>query len=77
MPMTVSLLLRLPNNPRHWMLGQVDFINWGDSMPGLISLCSVFCSILRAKTRLLSSQGFSGMNPFNQSSWSTKVFSVK
>ncbi|WKA00339.1 hypothetical protein VitviT2T_018701 [Vitis vinifera] len=37
MPMTVSLLLRLPNNPRHWMLGQVDFINWGDSMPGYTS----------------------------------------
>ncbi|KAL6329319.1 hypothetical protein AAG906_016211 [Vitis piasezkii] len=52
--MTVSLLLRLPNNLHHRMLGQVDFINGGTSMPGLISFCS----------------GFSGMNPFNQSNWS-------
>lgn len=47
MPMTVSLLLRLPNNLHHQMLGQVDFINGGPPC-----------------------QGFSGMNPVNQSSWS-------
>ncbi|RVW75961.1 MDIS1-interacting receptor like kinase 2 [Vitis vinifera] len=45
--MTVSLLLRLPNNLHHRMLGQVDFINGGPPC-----------------------QGFSGMNPFNQTNWS-------
>ena len=58
------LLLRLPNDLHHRMLGQVDFINGGEgaSMPGLINFCSVFFySILRATTRLPSSQRVAGV----------------
>ena len=70
MPMTLSLLLRLPNNLHHRILGQLILLIGGASMLGLISFCLFFYSILRAKTRLPSSQGLSRMNLFNQSSWS-------
>ncbi|RVW43502.1 MDIS1-interacting receptor like kinase 2 [Vitis vinifera] len=68
--MTVSLLLRLPNNLHHRMLGQLILSTGGlharfDQLSALF-----FYSILGAKTRLPSSQGFSGMNPCNQSNWS-------
>ena len=47
MSMTMSLLLRLPNNLRHRMLGQVDFINGGASILGLISFCYVFFTLFK------------------------------
>ena len=42
MPTTVSLLLRLPNNLRHWILGQLILLIGGASMLGLISFYSLF-----------------------------------